>query len=209
MRPGSASPFRPRELEMQLRILPPVLTFSFSSHEPNPRAHSLPLHFHSARCSRSLTHSGNSESRNQRNMKRDICASHKTRLIIFVCQTRGDQMSHLYSCRERESAAAAIYTSLSLSLVRCVRAGARADDDDAQRATASKQCPVQRSLYCRRRFCSQRNAFSRARAKREKTSKDPPKRAAWILSLEKQASKWRSAVYARRISLLTGSSVCF
>ena len=47
--------------------------------------------------------------------------SHKTRLIIFVCQTRGDQMSHLYSCRERESAAA-IHILFSLSLARSLGA---------------------------------------------------------------------------------------
>jgi hypothetical protein len=136
--------------------------------------------------------------------------SHKTRLIIFVCQTRGDQMSHLYSCRERESAAA-IHILFSLSLAGSVRA-CRCESRRRRRATSHRlqtmPCAAF-SLYCRRRFCSQRNAFSRAGAKREKTSKDPPKRAAWILSLEKQASKWRSAVYARRISLLTGSSVCF
>lgn len=160
---------------MQLRILPPVLTFflrrTSEANEPNPRralvSDSQPLHFHSARCSRSLARSlgvaGNSESRNQRNMKRDICASHKTCLIIFVCRTRGDQMSHLYSRRERER---------ERRTPRCVRAGA---DDDAQRASASKQCPP-RSLYCRCRAACARSGTRVFNGQKGKKHQKIPKR---------------------------------
>lgn len=97
-------------------------------------------------------------------------------------------MSHLYSCRERVSAAAAPYTSRSLSLGACVPVRARAPTR-SQRATASKQCPAL-SLYCC--LLAAERIFQ---SKRGKTSKDP-ETAAWILGLQKQASKWRSAVYA-------------
>lgn len=109
-------------------------------------------------------------------------------------------MSHLYSCRERVSAAAAPYTSRSLSLGACVPVRARAPTR-SQRATASKQCPAL-SLYCC--LLAAERIFQSKRGKNIKRSRN----GCMDFGLAKTSVKMAFRSLCRgRIPLLTSSSV--
>jgi hypothetical protein len=216
MRPGSTSPFRPRELEMQLRILPPVLTFFLRVARVSQRAKSARALFASPFPLRSLltfAHSlrYNSESlaESKKNMKRNIYAHLIKRVSSSLSAKREGIKCHIYIHAESERAPPPSYIPLSLSFGACVPVR-------EPPTTTRNEPPPPNNALCSVRFiaaaASARSGtrFPESQSKKGKNIKRSAETGCMDFELGKTSVKMAfRSLCSRRISLLTGSSVCF